>query len=226
MSSVKNTGRIVGALFVAVMVTWSIGYALIESVLSAEDYINNIYPNKTKVIIGVLFEMIEVTAVIGIATLMFPIFKKQNESVALVYVSLRILESSLLIMSAIAPLLLLTLSQGYLEVVALDNSCYETLGELLIAIRAQGTSLILSILYGFGALIFFSLLYRSKLIPRFISVWGLIAVPLMLLDEVLFGISGNYVLVINALPIAGLHLGLIEIFMGIWLIVKGFNSPA
>ena len=65
-----------------------------------------------------------------------------------------------------------------------------------------------------GALIFYYLLYQSKLIPRFISVWGLIAVAMVPLQYFNLGL-------ILVLPMISN-----EIFLAIWLIVKGFNSSA
>lgn len=225
MNSNKKSGQIVGALFLTVMVAWTIGYVLIEPIITAPDFLETIFPNRIQLKIGVLVEFIEVIAVIGIAVMMFPIFKKQNERWALGYLSFRILESITLIAIALAPLFLITLSQGYLESEAQNATTYQTLGTLVRSVRAEGTSLTIAILYGFGALIFYALMYRSKLLPRFISVWGLIGVPLMLIDEVIFEIVGQYSVKIYGLPILGLHLGLIEIFLGIWLLAKGFNIP-
>ena len=226
MNITKKTGRIVGALFLTVMVTWSIGNELIGSIINSPDYLNNLYPNGTKVTIGVLFELIEVGAVLGIAVIMFSIFKKQNESMALGYISLRILECAMLVFAAISALLLITLSQEFIQAGAPIASNFQILGTLLIAARTQWALLMITYLYGFNALIFYSLLYQSKLIPRFISVWGLIAITLALIDRGVLDIYGYSAGMISGLPISGLHLGLIEIFLGIWLVVKGFNLSA
>ena len=225
MKTTKKTGQIVGVLFLTVMITWTIGFSLIEPIITAPDFLDIVFPNKTRLKIAVLVEFVEVAAVIGIAAMMFPIFKKQNEPLAVAYLGFRVLESAALIVIALAPIFLITLSAGYLETGAQDATTYQNLGTILRSVRAEGTSLTIAILYGFGALIFYALLYRSKLIPRFISVWGLIAVPLMLIDEVIFEIVGQYSVKISGLPILGLHLGLIEIFLGVWLLVKGFNAP-
>ena len=67
-----------GALFLTAMVTWFIGYMLIESITSALDYLVAVSENENQVIIGVLFELINSAAVVGIAVMMFPILKKHN----------------------------------------------------------------------------------------------------------------------------------------------------
>ncbi len=226
MNKNKRNGRIVGALFIMVMVTWTLGYSLIEPLTGAPDYLQIVYPNKSKIVLGVFFELIEVAAVIGIAVMMFPYFKKQNEPMALGYVSIRVIEATMLIIGAISSLLLITLSKEYLEAATQDPSYSQTLGVTIKALRSQWVSLMIGFLYGLSALIFYFLVYRSKLIPRFISVWGLVAVVLMLIDEVIFQFSGEYTVKISGLAVLGLHLGLIEIVLGIWLLVKGFNPAA
>jgi len=113
MNSIRNIGRVVGGLFLTVMMTWSVGYALIDEVLSAPDYLSNIYTSRMQLKIGVLLELIEVAAVIGIAAMMFPIFKKQNEPLAAMYLGFRIIESTILVVGAFSPLLLLTLSTDF-----------------------------------------------------------------------------------------------------------------
>ena len=154
--------------------------------------------------------------------MMFPIFKKYNEALALGYVGFRIIEATILVLAAIIPLSLIALSQEYVKAGAPDASHFQTLGASFLATRAHLAGLILVIFFGLGALLFYYLLYQSKLVPRFISVWGFIAIVLVLIWNLLeaFGIS------VSAGMILALPMILNEIFLGIWLIVKGFNSSA
>jgi hypothetical protein len=219
MDSSKMTARIVGALFLTAMVTSLLGGGLLESILNAPDYLITVSANTTQVLIGMFLELINGIAVVGIGIMMFTILKQHSESIALGYVGFRIIESVFLIVAAIIPLLLMTLSQEYLNAGASDASYFQTLATLFIAARADVAGLLIPIFFSLGALLFYYLLYQSKLIPRFISVWGFIGVALILtlnLIEIDFSIG-----MILALPII-----LNEIFLGIWLIVKGFNPSA
>jgi hypothetical protein len=219
MDSSKMTARIVGALFLTAMVTSLLGGGLLESILNAPDYLITVSANTTQVLIGMFLELINGIAVVGIGVMMFTILKQHSESIALGYVGFRIIESVFLIVAAIIPLLLMTLSQEYLNAGASDASYFQTLATLFIAARADVAGLLIPIFFSLGALLFYYLLYQSKLIPRFISVWGFIGVALILtlnLIEIDFSIG-----MILALPII-----LNEIFLGIWLIVKGFNPSA
>jgi Domain of unknown function (DUF4386) len=221
-SSYKKTAGIVGALFLTAMVASLLGGGLLESILNAPDYLITISANETQVITGVLLELINAIAVVGIAVMMFPIFKEHNEALALGYVGVRIIEAVMQIASDVIPLSLLTLSQKYVTSGALDASSFQASGNLFIAARAYLVGTMLGIFFSLGALVFYYLLYQSKLVPRFISVWGLIGAVLVLTWNLLetFGISISAGMVL-ALPII-----LNEIFLGIWLIVKGFNSSA
>jgi hypothetical protein len=204
------------------MFTSLVGGIWLETILTAPDYLNTGYQSETQVIIGVLLELINCIAVVGIAVAMFPIFRQQNEALALGYVALRIIEAVILIAAVISPLLLITLSLEYLSTGAPDASAFPTSANLLLSTRAYIAGLLVPIFFSLAALVFYSLLYQSILVPRFISIWGLIAVVLLLAWNLLetFGIS------VPAGMIFGLPIILNEIFLGIWLIAKGFNPYA
>jgi hypothetical protein len=219
MNSNTKTARIVGVLFLTAMVTSLLGGVWLESIQSAPDYLITVSANETQVIIGVLLELINCAAVVGIAVMLFPILKRHSEALALGYVGIRVVEATILIVAVISPLLLITLSQEYVAAGASDASYFQTLGTLVIAARAHLAGLLVLAFFSLGAVLFYYSLYQSKLVPRFISVWGFIAVALVLAWNLLetFGIS------IRAGMVFGLPIILNEVFLGIWLIVKGFN---
>jgi hypothetical protein len=170
----------------------------------------------------VLLELINGLAVVGIAVMMFPIFKKHAEALALGYVAIRIIEAVIVIAAVISPLSLIALSQDYVKAGAPDAPFFQTLGTSFLAARALWVGLMLGIFFSLGALLFYYLLYQSKLVPRWLSVWGFIGAALVLTWNLLemFGIS------ISAGVILAVPIILNEIFLGIWLIVKGFNPSA
>jgi hypothetical protein len=77
MNSNKKTARIVGVLFLTALVTYGIGSEFLGYILNAPDYLINLYPNKTQVIIGVLLELICAAGVVGIAVMLFPSLQNQ-----------------------------------------------------------------------------------------------------------------------------------------------------
>jgi len=222
MNSNRSTARTVGVLFLIAIVVSILGGSIIEPVLTAPDYLSSVSENGAQVVMGVLLELINGLAVIGIAVMLFPILKKHNEALALGYVALRILEAVVVIIAVSGPLTLIALSREYVAAGAADASAFHAVGTALVAERSLWVSQMLGIFFGLTALVLYCILYQSKLVPRFISVWGLIAAVLVMTWNLLelFGISVSFGMIL-ALPMI-----LNEIFLAIWLIVKGFNpSP-
>jgi hypothetical protein len=230
MNTHRKTGIIVGVLFLTATVTGMLGDSLVGSILNAPDYLMNVYPNRTQVIIGALISFILGLAIVGIAVFLFPILRKHNEPIALGYVSIRTAEFAILLVWSISPLLLITLSQEYIKAGGPDASPsgpmgnFQTLGAVLIALRHWGWRLVY-ILNGVLTLMLAYLLYQSKLIPRSISVLGLIGGAVLLLGTAL-DMFGLIDVDQGAGLLAVLPGGLFELILPIWLFVKGFNSSA
>jgi len=227
MDSIRKTAKIVGVLFIIATVGAMLSFPFVESLLESPDdpdYFINVSANDNQIVIGALLILIVAAAVVLIPVMMFPIFRKHNEALALGYFSFRVLEAVALIALVVGWLLLMTLSQEYVEAEAPDASYFQTSGALL---QEAGVwiNLLVSILLGLGALIFYYLLYQSKLIPRFLSVWGVIGAIFVLAAGVLgmFGsLTEDSVLgILLSLPIA-----VNEMVLAVWLIVKGFNTSA
>ena len=196
----------------------------IGPILNDADYLTNVSANENRVLIGVLLELIAAVAVAGTGITLFPIFKKHNEALALGYAGGRIIEAVFIIVVAIGALLLITLSREYVAG-APGASNFQTLGTLLRAERDWNFLVGPNVLFSLNALMVSYLLYQSRLVPRFLSVWGLIGAPLILAASLLrvFGIVTLFSPVsgVLAAPIA-----LFEMVLAVWLIVKGFDSSA
>ena len=89
MISDNTTAKIVGALFLTAMVTSLFGGGLLESVLGAPEYLINISAYTTRVLLGMVLELINAIAVVGIGIMMFAILKQHSEKIALGYVGFR-----------------------------------------------------------------------------------------------------------------------------------------
>jgi len=221
MNTSRKTAIIVGVLFIMALVLFLIGKAFYEPILSSPDYLDNTYPNRVIVIIGILLEFISALAVVLIPVLLFPILKKHNEVLALGYVSFRLFEAVLLSVAQILKLSLVNLSQNYLNKGGVDASYFKNIGNSIQSVIywVDHDGLIYLFVFGIGALILYSALYKSKLIPRWLSIWGLISAVAILIASVMatFGISLVLAMLL-VIPIA-----FQEQAMAIWLIVKGFN---
>jgi hypothetical protein len=217
--NVNKTARIVGTLFLLSNATFILGaVAFVEPILGAPDYLTLVSANRAQVALGVVLELINGVAYVGIAVLMFPILRQRFESLALGYVGFRVTEFVMQTLADLSPLSLLSLSEEFVRAGAPADSSFQALGTLLLAERSWAFQMV-SITFGLSALVFYSVLYQSKLIPRFISIWGLVGATAVLVNLVfdMFGVS---------IPNLGFLMLLNELFLGVWLIVKGFNSSA
>ena len=224
MNTSRKTAIIVGALFIMALVLFLIGQALYEPILGSPDYLDNAYPNRVIVIIGILLEFISALAVVLIPVLLFPILKKYNEVLALGYVSFRLFEAVLLSVAQIFKLSLVNLSQEYLNKGGVDVSYFKNTGNSIQSVIywVDHDGLVYLFVFGIGALLLYSALYKSKLIPRWLSIWGLFSAVAILTASVINTFDISLVLaMVLIIPI-----GLQEQAMAIWLIVKGFNPSA
>jgi hypothetical protein len=204
------------------MATSLVGGVWLESMLTAPDYLGTLSANETQVLIGVLLELLNCIAVVGIAVLLFPILRDHSETLALGYLGFRLIEVVILIVAVISPLALIALSREYAAAGTAEAAGFQALGTVLIAARAQMAGLLVPIFFGLGAFLLYYSLYQTKLVPRFISVWGLLAVVLMVARNLLV----TFGLTIGADMVLVLPMILNEVFLGIWLMAKGFEVPA
>jgi len=219
MNSNRKTAIIVGVLFIIGTVAGVLSAVVTGPILNDPDYLIKISANETQIILGAIFVLIMGFALAMVPVMLFPIFKKYNEPLALGSVVFRgALEAVTYIAFVISWLLLLTLSQEYVKAGAPDTSYFQTLGFVILEAGVWIGHLV-SIVFSLGALMIYYLFYQSKLIPRWLSVWGLagaivsLAVPLL----EMFG---------SELGILIVPLALQEMVLAVWLIIKGFNSSA
>jgi Domain of unknown function (DUF4386) len=227
MKTHRKIAIVVGILFIAATILSLLGSTLIGSVIGspltgtatgAPLDLANVSTHGSQLTIGALLELAAAIAVMLIPAMLFSILKHYQEGIALGYFGFRILEAITLILGAVSALLLVTLGQDYVHAGAPAVSDYQTLG--VVVLGARGWAFPLDpLVFGPGALLLYALLYMANLIPRWLSAWGLIGAALVFVVG-LFGMFGTLLLYL-AIPI-----GVQEMVMALWLIVKGFNPTA
>jgi len=218
----RNSARIIGVLFIiasAAPISTFFFLGFLGGAVSGEpitDFLVTVSANEMQVIIGMLIELIWALAVVGIPVVLFPILKKHDEALALEFFSLRFIEGICTVIHSILLLSLLTLSQEFVKAGVPDASYYLTMGTLLLAARDWAFMIGSGLVWSLSALVLNWVLFQSRLIPRWLSGWGLIGAALSFVSYFLqfLGIS----LDILFLPIA-----LQEMVFAVWLIIKGFN---
>jgi hypothetical protein len=215
----RNIARIVGILFIIGTISGISSFVGAPS-LDDPNYLVKISENEKLTIIGALCVLTMGIALAPVPVLLFPILKNVNESLALGYVVFRLLEVVTYLVTVFSWLLLLTLSQEFVLAGSPNASNYQILGNLLLAVGSWNSPVMI-IIFSISALILNYLLYKSILVPRWLSSWGFIGGLLHLVEGLLdmFGLLPGMPLgVVFFAPIA-----FQEMVWAVWLIVKGFN---
>ena len=147
----------------------------LDPILDTPDFLIKIPANENHVIIGGLLVLLSAFACAGIAIGLYPVLRKQNAALALGSVALRGIETMLYIVGVVCVLSLITLSQGYVLADASNASSYQISGTLLLAVKDSAGQLSV-VAFTLGGLMYYYVLFRSKLIPRWLSGWGIVGV--------------------------------------------------
>ena len=219
MKSNKKTGRLVGLLFLIIFATGITVYQILQGpVLFSDVFLTTTSANSNEIIISTLLLFFSGITSVVIAAILLPIFKKYSITLAFLYLAFSILSFIAISIDNISVLSLLELSQEYTKNGTDNSDILTTLGNVFYK-KHWWTHYMSLLISCFPVFILYYTLYLSKLIPKIISIVGIIAVILMFI-EILFSILGNSISMNMLLPI-----GLIQLILPLWLIFKGLNSP-
>ena len=223
MDKNRKTAIIAGILFLAGYLGVFLGSAIYAPILDAPNYLTAIFPGRERVIWGMLIELINDAAVIGIPVMLYSLFRKYSERLALGYLAFRIIESIVLIVSKTSILSLIPVSQEFIAAGAPEGSHFQTIGLAALAVR-DWSSQIQVVFFSLSALIFYYVVFQTKLLPRWLSVLGFIAVATLVAANVLPipDLTEGF----NPAQLLFFPIFLSEILIAIWMIVKGFNPAA
>jgi hypothetical protein len=217
MKSNKKTARAVGVLFLVGMVAGVVGNLLIQSTLTAPDYLSTISTNSVKLATGAMLMFMTSIWDATHGILMFPILKQRNERIAIGYFGFRIVDSVFLALQVLFILLQIPLGSEYLKASGDDGFYLQPLSTLIIQANLYAYQIGM-VAVGLAGLMLCYMFCKAKLVPKFIAVWGFVGYATILGGSVL-EVLGFDLLLIHTIP--G---GLWELFIGVWLIVRGFNS--
>ncbi len=222
MNTNRKAAIIAGVLLIIADVFGIPGKIISQPLLDAPDYLIKIFANTNQIYIAALLVLIMAAACAGISVAMYPVLKKFNSGLALGSVGFRIIEAVFEFAGAICLLLLLTLSQEFVKAGAPDLSYFQALGGLLLASREYIANVVMLMTWGIGALIYCYIFYQSKLVPRWLSGWGLVVYPLLISASIL---TMFHLIIVEGTiwSVLVLPAALQEIVLALWLIVKGFN---
>lgn len=210
-----------GVLFITATVADLLG-AAVRPDLTGTDYLTQVSAQGNRVAAGVVFLLIAAFACAGIAVSLYPILRKANVGLALGSVVFRTMEAVMYVIAIVSLLSLLTLGQQLVSAGTAERASLGVVGGLLLSLREHAA---LAGVFAFclGAFLYYLAFFQSRLIPRWLSGWGIAAIILMATAGVLALLNNDAVT--SYVPLA-LPIFLQEMVMAIWLIAKGFSPSA
>jgi hypothetical protein len=217
---------VIATLFLVTAAASIPGAVILDSILSSSNYLTRAFPNEGAIELGSLLWSLNNIGIVFIAVFAFGVLRKLDEALATGYLACRIIEGTIMMVGVAATLLLIPLSQELPQAGTSQVLLFLTFGDILKQAKFLGlTELSLPIL-GLGGLLFTWMLFRFRLVPRGISVVGLIGYAVVLLGSIAgwFGLidvapGGNGTIL--ALPVATFEI----ILLPFWLFFKGFKTP-
>jgi hypothetical protein len=211
--------RLIGALFLSGFLLYGVGSSLVTSVVGAPDFLSTHSGHQTTLVLGAFLMLLNTAVDVGKGVLFFPILEKHGKRTALAYLAALIVEVVLLDVGVLALLMIVPLAQQGVDAGQASVGWAKALGSLAVQSNTMAYQ-IGQMSLGLGAVFLCLLLFRTRLIPRFLSIWGLVGYAILMAGTIaeIFGIHIGVMLSIPG--------GVFEVGLGFWLIIKGFQPEA
>jgi hypothetical protein len=215
----RTTATVVGVVYLAGFVVGIVGIMLIQSILGAPNHLATLSANSLMLAGAAVLWLGAVAGDTTHGVLMFPILKQHSERLAIGYLAARIVDAVFIAVMVLFVLVQIPLGSAYLKAAASDTSFLQALSALFSQAQLYAYEIGMSAL-GLAGLMLCYTLYRAQLVPRWLAVWGLVGYA------IIFGGMLSAVMGSGLGDLASIAGGLWEMFIGVWLIAKGFNSAA
>lgn len=221
----RKTAAVVGVLFILGTVPALLVLPLYGNTVNAPDHLTAIATNEGQMIILTAMKFLMGVACAGIGLALYPILKKYNEGLAFGAAGFRVIEGTVDIVGALLLVALLVLSQEFVKAGAPQSSYFQT-ADVLINEGTDWLQHVAGLLtFSIGALMYYIVFYQFRLVPRWLSVWGLVGITLTITSALLVMFQlvppfGTIQILLN-LPILPQ-----ELVLAVWLIAKGINPTA
>jgi hypothetical protein len=211
--------RLIGALFVAGFLSYGIGDGLVSSVTGSPNFLSTVGAHHTALVLGAFLMLLNTVVDVAKGVLFFPILEKHSKRTALAYLATLVVEVVVLAVGVLCLLMIVPLARQQVGAGSSAAGSARALGALAVGSNAMAYQ-IAEMSLGIGCIFLCALLFRTKLVPRFLSIAGLVGYPLLAAGAIaqIFGVRIGLVLSIPG--------GLFELTLGFWLIIKGFDHNA
>jgi len=206
MQITQKRARIAGIMFILAIAASLSGGFLIQSILDKPQYMEAVLANAPLLSAGIALELVNAIAVLIIVIMLWPSLKEAAPAAAAALIGLRITESIFCIFAAAIPVVILTLAGRGVD----SNTVL--LADMLVIVRSGVVSYMIPLFFGIGALVFYRVLFRTRLVPPVISLWGIAAAAAIL--------ANMFVSSVALTPFFALPIIANELCLGVYLIAK------
>jgi hypothetical protein len=226
MNTYRTNAVAAGVLYIVGTVSGVLSMVFSSPVLGGPGYLARVAANPEALILGAFCILAMGLALAIVPVALYPVLRRYNRPLAIGYIVFRGALETVTYLGIVAGwLLLVTLAQEYAAGGALAGSDFQVLGTL-ISKAAEISANLTAVVFPIGAMMLYAVLYQAKLIPRWLSVWGMIAVGLTLASAGVPGLAGRPDAMPAVLTAANASTLVQEMVMAAWFIAKGFNLPA
>ncbi len=220
----RRTAIVVGVLFITATVAGIISGVVLAPIMTGEDYLAEVHANETSFFIGALAIVVMGLAGAGIGISLYPVLRRHNEGAAMGSAGFRIIEGAVFSVGAMFLLRSFVLSQAFVDAGSPEASYFQTMGDL--SMNGLDFAMVIGgLAFSVAALLYYWVFYRTRLVPRWLSAFGLIGVLLGAAQSMMTYFEGG---ASSASDVEVLHLPLFaqEMILAVWLIAKGFDRSA
>lgn len=221
MSVVRRTSLVSGTLFIAALVA-VLAAGAFEPDFAGPNYLSELTASSTQLNIAALLHLLAAGLSVGIAVALYPLLKQQRPALALGALAFRIVEAVMYAVAAIAFLAVLPLGHKYTDALPGERAPFEMMADSVLGIRDH-IVLVGVLSFGVGALLYYVAFHQTRLVPRWLSGWGVVAALLIMTACLLALFSGNH---IETYTFLILPILLQEQVLGVWLLIKGLRVRA
>lgn len=224
-SPYRRTATVVGVFLIVCTVASILAVAPLGSMLDSPVDLTRLAANGDRVLLAALIEFVAAATGAGIAIALYPVLRHHGHALAFGAAAARLASAVLVLVGTLSLLTLLTLAQESVSAGATTSAGTDAAVQVLLAVRDWVANFMISLPFLLGAGTYYFLMYRSAVVPRWLSVWGLLGVAVSLVATLYSGFTQDFGFstastVLNA-PIA-----LQEMVLAVWLIAKGFRWEA
>jgi hypothetical protein len=219
MRAARRAGRIVGLLIIIQMVAGAIvNFALEAPLFDAPGFLVNAASHPKQLGLAVLVALVAEALWIGIAITAFPVFGRRARTMALWFIALAVVILAAAVVENAAVMSMISLSEAFSKASTVEREQLQMV-KIVAASARNWAHYMARIIDGGAIFVFYAVLYRLELVPRALAGFGLIAVILMV-TAVAMPLFGHPIVFPMLAP-----LGLSQLTLAVWLIVKGFPAP-